>query len=690
MLKLAVDIGGTFTDLIIYDEASEAMYILKVSTTPKEPEKAVVKALEESACLADLKSIEAIYHATTIATNALIGQIGLETPKTAFVATKGFKDIIEIGRQNRIELYSLAAKRPKPLVDAEDRFEVNERINYAGLIIKPLDGAKTAELAKTLKNGGYDVVAVCLLHSYVNPVHEQKVKKIFVENGFQGLINLSSEVLPEIREYERATTTIANALLTPIISKYLGNLTNRLRRLNINASIYVMQSDGGLLPAQRVQNIPCKIIESGPAAGVIAARHYAQLANIDDVISFDMGGTTAKASLIEEGEIKITTDYEVGGLIHSGRFVKGSGYPIRFPFIDLSEIGAGGGSIVYIDEGGLLKVGPKSAGADPGPACYGRGGIQPTVTDANLILGRLHREHFLGGKMLIREDLAHEAFKSISKSLKLDEDEAAHMALRVVNANMVKCIRVVSTERGVDPRRLAIVAFGGSGPTHVCDLMLELGLKTAIVPLNPGMASAEGLLLAEHAIQLSKTYFKPFDTLDVERINEIVDGLVSDVYIMLADVVRSDEIIFSTSLDLRYSGQSYDIDIKAPLHITPDAIQSLKDRFNQKHEALYGYKRSDLPLTLVNVKVKGVVPSKLKPHKLLEKGDYSAEQARIGRRRIYFDEYVEADIYLREKLQSGDKVVGPAVIHQYDSTTVINPEFVAEVDTSGLLIIRKE
>ncbi|MFQ5761697.1 MAG: hydantoinase/oxoprolinase family protein [Candidatus Bathyarchaeia archaeon] len=693
MLNLAVDIGGTFTDLIFLDAKSGQTRILKVPTTPTAPEKGVIGALKRYAASGgDLSRIRTVIHATTLAANALVGQTGLELPRVAFLTTHGFTDILEIGRQNRPELYNPFFKRIRPLVDKENRFGVKERMKYDGSIAENLHEEGVLRTAALLAERRYDAAAVCLLHSYANPAHEFRVKSLLRDGGYKGQVTVSSEVLREIREYERATTTVANTILSPIVSRYLDNLVKGLVSLGVTAGIHVMQSDGGVIPAEKGRLLPCKLIESGPAAGVIAAGYYAGLAGVKNAVSFDMGGTTAKASLIEDGRTATTTDYEVGGLVHSGRFVKGSGYPIRFPFMDLSEIGAGGGSIIWVDEGGLIRVGPRSAGAEPGPACYGLGGKDATVTDANLILGRLHEGFFLGGEMRVHPRLAEEALQAIAARVDMSLVEAASMAVRVVNANMVKAVRLVSTERGVDLRGFTLVAFGGAGPTHACDIMCETGIKRAIVPPNPGLVSAVGLLVSEYSAQASETHLMPLDeSMDFQSVEAWFTSLKEEVLGFLEAVTpQREDVLCIGSLDLRYHGQSYELNIEIPGELTAESLPRVREKFHQKHELTNGYRRDDLPVEVVNLRVKGIVPVRPKPPPRLRRGRGDAEQAKIGTREVYFDRLGRATAYLRGKLLAGDTIEGPAVIHQYDSTTLVRPGQLARVDDIGLLMLEME
>ena len=497
MFRVSVDVGGTFTDLVALDEETGAVENIKVTSVPRNPERGVTDALLKWLEGHKADQVRLIGHATTIATNALLGQVDLEVPKVALITTKGFRDVVEIARQRRAEVYNLFFQRPPQLVERRLRFEVAERVEHDGAVSVALDEVGLSSVLNEIGCLGVSSIAISFLNSYANPIHEERVLVLAKERGTAPYLTASSRISNEYREYERTSTAVVNAALMPIIHKYLTQLAEDLHRLGVEAPLYVMQSNGGLSTAANVSEKPATIVESGPAAGVIAAAWLSELADAGDIISFDMGGTTAKAGTVRGRMPEVVPEYEVAGHIHMGRLVKGSGYPVRFPFIDLAECSSGGGTIAWADKGGALRVGPISAGAYPGPACYGRGGTQPTITDANLLLGRLNPGSLLSGGMSIYPEKGRAALEELGVKIGLGTEETAVSIIRVANSMMGKILRIVSVERGYDPRDFTLVAFGGAGPMHVCPLAEELEISKIIVPPNPGMFSALGLLTAD-------------------------------------------------------------------------------------------------------------------------------------------------------------------------------------------------
>ncbi|MBD3207193.1 hydantoinase/oxoprolinase family protein, partial [Candidatus Bathyarchaeota archaeon] len=485
MLRISVDVGGTFTDLVAFDEETGKILNIKTPTVPKRPEKGVINSITEYLEQHNPEEIRMIGHATTIATNSLLGQIDLDLPPTAFITTEGFRDVLEIGRQRRAEVYNLFFERPSMLVDRRFRYTVKERINSNGDIIYPLKPEEIEPVVEDLIKNKIRSVAIGYLNSYANSVHEEQTYKS-LKLRIPGLFLTASYMISnEYREYERFSTAVVNAILMPIMNTYLSNLEKDLSKQEITAPLYVMQSNGGLAKSEIVSQKPATIVESGPAAGVIASAWLGEYLGVRDIISFDMGGTTAKAGTIRGRVPEVVSEYEVAGKIHMGRLIKGSGYPVRFPFIDLAECSAGGGTIARV-KNEVLEVGPTSAGAIPGPACYGRGGTEPTITDANLLLGRLNKQSLLDGRMEIDVESAERAFMKITSSLGLSKHEAAMSVILVANSMMAKILRIVSVERGFDPRNFSLVAFGGAGPMHVCALAEDLKIGKIVIPPNPG------------------------------------------------------------------------------------------------------------------------------------------------------------------------------------------------------------
>jgi len=688
--RIGIDIGGTFTDLVVFDsKLGRLIRVKKISSTPRNPCKAVTKALKEfpTEILID---VEFIIHATTIATNTLLGQLGLELPKTALITTKGFRDIIEIGRQRRPELYNFFVQRPKPLVPRRYRFEIDERISFNGEIIRSLSKSDLDRIIKKIMEGGLESVAISLLHSYINPMHEEIIERELRKAIKDLYISASYKVNPEHREFERTSTTVVNAVLMPIVSRYLSELSISVKKL-MDTKIFIMQSNGGIESIDKTSELPVSIIESGPASGVMATRYIIDILGFRNAMSFDMGGTTAKAGTIINGSPLITKEYEVGGRVHVGRIIKGSGYPVRFPFIDLAEISAGGGSIIWVDEGGALKVGPISAGADPGPACYGKGGENPTITDAHLLLGRLNRNHLLGGELRIYFDLAEKSFREkITRINGLDPVEAAIGGLKIANSLMSRIMRIVTVERGIDPKDLVLVAFGGAGPMHACSLASEIGMNRVIIPRSPGLFSAMGLLVVDFKHTLIKSIRKNLDNVSFEELEEVFKELmIRGINLLLSEGVRRDSIVINRYIDARYVGQGYELIIQADGLSEENYFSEIKNRFNSLHESRYGYALIDDPVEIVNARV-DVIGMIKKPRLIKEKRCENQKLEAIEYREAFFesiDSFQSAPVYDRDKLLSGFKAQGPLIIEQYDSTIIVEEEWEISVDDYGNVIL---
>ena len=502
MLFVGIDVGGTFTDIIVFDDESrKTPEIVKVPTVPKQPSFAILEALKRYQNRAG--QVALVSHATTIATNALLTQTGLA--KTALITNHGFRDVLEIGRQRRPEIYNLNTERPKQLVERKNRFTVKGRRLVNGSSLVPLAESDLRKVSRKIIRRGIESIAISFLNSYVNPADEIKAEKVLRRSGFKGHIDLSSRIDPQYREYERTSTTVVNASLAPSIGRYLKRLGDGLERTGFRCPLYVMNSDGTASTVTYAAIHPISIIESGPAAGVLASRSFAEHLSIAKVLTFDMGGTTAKAGTIVNDGRDLAYEFEAAGRTYHGQSIKGSGYPVRQPFIDLAEVSAGGGTVAWVNETGTLKVGPLSAGAVPGPAAYGKGGTQATVTDANIVAGRISPSQQLGGQLKLHHDLAVSAIGKLSRKLGTSIDKTADSILRMVNSSMSKALRLVTVERGRDPREYSLIAFGGAGPTHACDLAEELGIKRIIIPKHPGLFSAFGLLTAD----LSRTFTQP-------------------------------------------------------------------------------------------------------------------------------------------------------------------------------------
>lgn len=686
MYRVSVDVGGTFTDLVALDEETGVVINIKTPSVPKNPEKGVVEAVEAFLRDHEAGSVRMIGHATTIATNALFGQVDLDLPKVGLVTTAGFKDVIEIGRQRRAEVYNLFFERPPMLVKRRHRYELAERVAPSGEVVSGLDQGELDSVIDQLSLDGIESVAVGFINSYANTIHEEKAKQA-IQDRLDVYVTASHEISNEYREYERFSTAVVNAVLMPVIHTYIKQLETDLDSLGLMTQLYVMQSNGGLAKSNTVSMKPATIVESGPAAGVIASAWLGEQTGVKNIISFDMGGTTAKAGTVRGKIPEVVPEYEVAGKIHMGRLVKGSGYPVRFPFIDLAECSAGGGTIAKAVNGSLM-VGPMSAGAFPGPACYGRGGVEATITDANLLLGRLNPGNLLDGAMSIFPEKAEEALGGLGDSLGVDSVEAAVSVIRIANSMMSKILRIVSVERGYDPRGFALVAFGGAGPMHACALAEELEITNILVPPNPGMFSALGLLTADLFHDYSRPVLSDVESIDAHRVEDLFNEMEAEGRATLdSEGVPSSHQRIQRTLDMRYRGQGFELNIETMKPFTSDSVKEAIDGFHRKHTEIYGYAEENEPIEVVNVKLRviGLLDS---PQ--LKKREPIGESKPRETRKVYYETdsgWRETGVYERSGL--GSEIMGPAVIEQYDSTTVIYPGWSCKPDVFGNLILRR-
>ncbi|HUU76918.1 MAG TPA: hydantoinase/oxoprolinase family protein [candidate division Zixibacteria bacterium] len=697
-ISIGIDIGGTFTDIIIQDkESGEIINQFKVSTTPKNPEEAIITNLQDKLTDAQKILVQQIYHATTIATNAFLGQVNLELPKTALITTKGFRDILEIGRQRRASLYDLSFERPKPIIPRRYRFEVNERMNHNGEITKPLDENFLKNISEKIREEGINSIAITLLHSYKNAVHERKIKEYFEKNFKNLYISASYEVSPEHREFERTSTTAINAILMPLVSRYVKSLSNSFQNFGFSAPLFIMQSNGGVSKAEYIQKLPVSIIESGPSAGVVASKFIAEFFDLPRVLSFDMGGTTAKAGSIVNKTIILTSEYEVGGEVHSGRITKGSGYPARFPFIDLAEISSGGGSIAWVDSGNALRVGPISAGSDPGPACYDNGGENPTITDANLLLGRLNPLGLLNKTFKINSNLSKKSIKDkIAVKLNMSEVEAAKGIIQIANNNMSRILRIVTVERGLDPRDFILNAFGGAGPLHACALAEELEIKEVLIPHSPGLFSAMGLLYTDVKHTFVKSIRMKLNEINFNELNnEFLLLERNGNKVLLEEGFKDKSITNQRFVELRYVGQGFELLVPVSnLNLRElNNIKKISQLFDEKHMTIYGYTMENEEIEVVNIRVNSLgLIKKPEIHKI-EKGKLKpAEDAIIETRDVYFfelNDFHKTPIFSREKLLANNSIEGPVIIEQYDTTTVVPKKWTALVDEYGMIRLRR-
>jgi N-methylhydantoinase A len=692
--RLAIDIGGTFTDATLIDEETGAVSIAKVLSTPTDPSLGFMAAAERILAESDVAAADVhfVVHATTVATNAIIeGTIA----RGGFVTTEGFRDLLEIQRQTRPTLYDTRFEKTPPLVPRDRAFGVRERLGPGGEVLTPLDESSVRDVAAGLRDARVESVAVCLLHSYVDATHERRVGEILAEELPGVPISLSSDVAPEFREYLRASTTVINAAIRPVVARYLENIERRLADAGVSAELLVMQSSGGVFGAGAAARKPVFMVESGPAAGVIASANLGTVIGTDDVISFDMGGTTAKVGLIQGGTPSVTKDYSVGS--HASAGVGGlslSGYPVRTPVIDLVEIGAGGGSIAWVDSGGMLRVGPRSAGADPGPVCYRQGGTEPTVTDANVVLGRLNPAYFLGGEIALDVEGARRAIaERCAEPLGLNVVEAANGIVEIANAAMVNALHLISVQRGYDPRDFVLVGFGGAGPVHANAIQRDCEVPTLVVPQAPGIFSATGLLGTDLKRDSSLTLLRPLEDLDVEEIEGAFAGLEETGAAELArEEMPRERIAFVRQVDMRYVGQSFELTI--PLAEGAfDIAQSgaLRERFHAEHDRVYGFSAPAEAVELVSLRLTTVGRIEKLPLRALER--FEGTPAPKEHRQVFFAEaggFVECPIHDRYALGAGASFAGPAVVEELDSTVVVHPGFGVEIDDVGNLLIRRE
>jgi N-methylhydantoinase A len=676
-MRIAVDIGGTFTDLAAIDDEGR-IHRSKSLTTPDDLARGIQECL--SAANIAVETAGFFVHGSTVTINAVLERTGA---RTGLITTRGFRDVYEIGRGNRPEGYNLFFKRPVPLVPRDLRVEVDERLYATGEVLTPLDEGSGAQAIASLKGARVESVAVCLLHAYANPAHEKRLGELLRRQLPDAYVSLSHEILREFREYERTSTTVLNSYVGPLVSRYLVSLEKMLARSGFRGTFRVMQSNGGVMSADTAKKTPVTMMESGPVAGVIAAARLGELLNIQHIVSFDMGGTTAKASLIKGFHPEVTSSYYVGGYV--------SGHPMMLPVVDIVEVGNGGGSIAWLDPAGGLKVGPRSAGAAPGPACYGRGGTAPTVTDANLIVGRIDPEYFLGsGIRLQRERAAQTIMDDIARPLGLSLEEAALGILTIANFNMSLAVRAVSVEKGYDPRDCVLVPSGGGGALHAMAIAKELSVPRVIIPPLPAHFSALGMLLADLKHDYVQTFVRELGDTSGDQIAQAFAAMEQPAKETLAEEGAVDEqVVLRRFLDMRYRGQEYTLPV--PL---PDDLRGLHDfagiraRFDQLHQEHYGHSAPQEPVMIVNLRLSALGRSE----NALPVASVSREQDKgvRGQRSVIFDgrqEAVSCPIYLRTGFAPGDRLDGPAVIEEMGATILLYPGDRMEVNEFGHLVI---
>ena len=689
--RVGVDIGGTFTDLIVVDQTTGDFSIGKVLTTPDDPSAAVQTVLVETLSNFGVQTqeIQHLIHGTTLVTNAMIERKG--TP-TALLTTAGFRDCVEIGRESRYDLYDLMLEKPQPLVPRYLRFDVPQRTGVDGSNHRELDSQYIKRLTGELTNKGIQAIAVSFLHSFTNPADERAAKTLIQSVAPDLRVSISSDVVPEIREFERTSTTIANVYVQSLVDSYLSKLTKRLREIGFNGGFYLMLSSGGIATVETAIEFPVRLLESGPAAGAIAATSYGVTCGRRDLISFDMGGTTAKICVVDDAKPLIAHEFEVDRVY---RFKKGSGLTIKLPVIELIEIGTGGGSIARVDSMGLLKVGPDSAGADPGPACYGRGGTDPTVTDANLILGYLDPDYFLGGAMTLDLEASRQAIENrIAQPLGMSVQQAAWGIHQIANENMANAARVHTLERGRDPSRFPLLAFGGGGPMQAYRIAVSLGSPELIVPLGAGVMSTVGFLSAPLAFDFVRSSTARLSEIDWTHINSLLDEMETQGDSMLAQSgVEKKQIKHRRSVDMRFVGQGHQLAIELPGGtLNTDSVESLQSAFAKVYQELY--QRSGPPVEIEATNWR-VVSSGPKPDLRLNITGSSGHSkttsdAIKGKREAYFPEtngYTQTDVYDRYRMNPGMSFAGPAIIEERESTVILGPGSRSHIDEHFNLVV---
>lgn len=677
-LRLGVDIGGTFTDLALVDEDSGQQTTFKVSSTPSDYSAAVVdaiKALSADHGIAP-SSLTFLSHATTVVTNAILESKGA---RAALITTDGFRDVLEIRRQSRAKLYDIFQPPPQVIIPRHLRLEVSERVDAYGNIYKPLDESDLTRIVAFLKAHEVKAVAVSLLFSFLNPAHEQAIGEVLRRELPDVRTFLSSEVLPEMREYERTSTVAVCAYVAPVLEGYLKRLNDFLDT-DAYPPLYLTGSSGGVFNVEEGLRVPAMLTESGPAAGVTATVALGNVLGLNQLISFDMGGTTAKASLVNNGEVSVTTEYEVGGSGNVRRWLQGTGYPIKVPVVDLAEVSAGGGSIAWLDDAGGLRVGPQSAGAAPGPACYGLGGQDPTVTDADAVLGYLDPGHFLGGRMALSLEGASKAIeKTVGEPLGLDLMEAAQGIVDIVNSNMADAIRMISIERGHDPRDYSLVAFGGAGPVHAGRIGEELGINKVIIPPNPGVFSAMGLVCTDLKRDYVRSLYTLLDETGVDdQMRQVYRDITAEARDMLSrSGIPEENWSFRYYLDIRYGNQAYELTVPVESsEIEEGALEAIAERYHAQHFTTYDYNAPDEPIQLVNMRASAI--GKFGADFIASRNS-SANGSRDfsprSRREVYFKESgkTSCPVYDRGDLSAGSEIEGPAVIQESSSTVIVYP-----------------
>lgn len=680
MYRIGIDVGGTFTDVTLLNSETGRYYTYKLSSTLQDQSLAIANGTKETLELygVPVSEIEYFGHGTTVATNMIIERKGA---KTALITTKGFRDLLEIGRQTRPSLYNIMEDKPETLVKRSLRKEISERVTAKGDILRDVDRDEVRAVLKELKEQGVESIAVCFLFSFLNSRNEKIVEDCIKEVWPEAYYSVSSTILPEFREFERLSTTVINSYLGPRMKMYIHNLRQRIKEVGVTVEPYITQSNGGVMSISSTIQTPVQTALSGPSAGVMGAVYIAEAAGFKDIITYDMGGTSTDVSLVKDGIAEYTTKRKVCGL------------PSGVPMIDVHAVGAGGGSIAQIDNAGALKVGPESAGANPGPAAYGLGNENPVVTDANLVLGRINPHYVLGGRLKIDAELSKKAVKKkIADPMGIGTEEAALGIVKVVNSNMARAIRVITVEKGHNPSDFTLVAYGGAGPLHAVHLAQEMGIRTVLIPPAPGALCALGLLTADIKKSYVRTAIASYDEMTPEQINAVMSSLRDEGSAWLdSEKVPSERRKFHGIAEMRYVGQNYELQVEIPTeNITVSDIEKMKQDFFVAHEKNYGYYNPNAPVQFVNFRCEATGIVKKPNLAELENTLDDPSKAEIGRRVVHFEESgaVDCPVYDRAKFGRAARVNGPCIIEQMDSTTVVPPNTWFSIDKFGNLIIR--
>ncbi len=686
--RLGCDIGGTFTDFVLLNDETGKIHINKCLTTPKDPSDAVEEGIKEleKGVRGFVGKLNEVIHGTTLVINSIIERKGA---KTGLITTKGFRDVLELGREIRYAPYDIFSEYPEPLIPRFLRFEVDERIRSDGKVIKPLDPKNVRDVVRQMIDMGIESIAVCLINSFENPVHERMIKEIILEEAPEMSISISYEVLPQIREYERTSTTATNAYVKPLTGRYLSRLSNRLKSIGFDGRLFIMLASGGITSVDTAVEFPVRVIESGPTAAVISGQYYGKQFNIPEMFVFDMGGTTAKSCLIQGGVAGVVPTFEVGRV---QRFMKGSGLTIQVPVVDLMEIGAGGGSIAKVGKMGTLQVGPESSGADPGPICYGKGGTMPAVTDADLLLGYLDENYFLGGEMKLDQEAAKKGVEElIAGPLGVSLQRAVWGIHDLINETMAGAAKTHIAEKGGNPKLVTVIAFGGAGPVHAYGLAKKLGAPRLLIPPIPGVGSALGFFTAPRAFDVLRSHKQSLEDVEFSDIELIFQEMEAEAGGIIMKAGEKETIIFERSLDMRFIGQGSETNVPISVdNFTKITREEVRELFDGIYKNLYGRTYPESPVELINYKVRARLPEHPLQLPKIETKVSSLKETIKGIRNAYspvVGDFIPYTVYDRYLLFPGAQFNGPAIIEERESTAVVGEDASISVDDFGFLWI---